>query len=123
MLNLVAEVLNEEEYGSAADVWGLGCIAYEMLSMTFLWESKVRMLSMLPTLPMTSIAQEMLAITSLWKSKLSMTSQCKLFMTSLWKISIAQEMLCILFPWNSKPQLPFDYGLGEQGLKGIEDPA
>lgn len=34
------EVMSSEVYGEAADIWGLGCIALEMLSLNFLWEVK-----------------------------------------------------------------------------------
>ena len=37
---LQPEVLKSEHYGEAADMWGLGCILYEMMSLNFLWESK-----------------------------------------------------------------------------------
>eukprot|EP00960_Hanusia_phi_P046732 758001-Hanusia_phi.AAC.1 len=37
---LQPEVLKSEHYGEAADMWGLGCIMYEMMSLNFLWESK-----------------------------------------------------------------------------------
>lgn len=37
---LAPEVLNSESYGEAADVWGLGCILLEVLSLNFLWEEK-----------------------------------------------------------------------------------
>ena len=33
-------MLNSESYAEEADVWGLGCISYELLSMQFLWEQK-----------------------------------------------------------------------------------
>jgi serine/threonine protein kinase len=32
------EVLNSELYAESADIWGLGCIALELLSLKFLWE-------------------------------------------------------------------------------------
>jgi serine/threonine protein kinase len=34
---LAPEVLNSELYAEEADIWGLGCIALEMLSLNFLW--------------------------------------------------------------------------------------
>lgn len=37
---LAPEVLNSERYAEEADIWGLGCIALEILSLKFLWESQ-----------------------------------------------------------------------------------
>lgn len=37
---LSPEVLQNDEYGSAVDVWGCGCVAYEMMTFDFLWERK-----------------------------------------------------------------------------------
>eukprot|EP00802_Teleaulax_amphioxeia_P021059 Tamp_21385.p1 GENE.Tamp_21385~~Tamp_21385.p1 ORF type:complete len:366 (-),score=94.77 Tamp_21385:51-1109(-) len=37
---LAPEVLNAELYAEEADIWGLGCIALEILSLQFLWEQK-----------------------------------------------------------------------------------
>jgi serine/threonine protein kinase len=37
---LAPEVLNSERYADKADIWGLGCIALEILSLNFLWEWK-----------------------------------------------------------------------------------
>jgi serine/threonine protein kinase len=37
---LAPEVMSNELYGEAADIWGLGCIGLEMLSLNFLWEMK-----------------------------------------------------------------------------------
>ena len=37
---LAPEVLQNEEYGPAVDVWGAGCILLEMLTLDFLWERR-----------------------------------------------------------------------------------
>ena len=34
------EILNADLYAEEADIWGLGCISLELLSLNFLWEQK-----------------------------------------------------------------------------------
>mmetsp|Transcript_63471 Transcript_63471/g.156253 ORF Transcript_63471/g.156253 Transcript_63471/m.156253 type:complete len:366 (+) Transcript_63471:130-1227(+) len=37
---LAPEVMNREAYGESVDLWGIGCIGYEMMTLDFLWEKK-----------------------------------------------------------------------------------
>ena len=37
---LAPEILFNEEYGERVDIWGAGCIFYEMLTLDFLWERR-----------------------------------------------------------------------------------
>ena len=37
---LAPEILYNEAYGEAVDIWGAGCVFYEMLTMDFLWERR-----------------------------------------------------------------------------------
>jgi len=37
---LAPEVMNHQQYGEAVDVWGVGCIGLEMMTLEFLWEKK-----------------------------------------------------------------------------------
>mmetsp|Transcript_32502 Transcript_32502/g.73039 ORF Transcript_32502/g.73039 Transcript_32502/m.73039 type:complete len:867 (-) Transcript_32502:41-2641(-) len=37
---LAPEVLQSDEYGTAVDIWGIGCIVLEMVTLDFLWQRK-----------------------------------------------------------------------------------
>jgi NIMA (never in mitosis gene a)-related kinase len=37
---LAPEVMNHEAYGESVDIWGIGVIGYEMMTLDFLWEKK-----------------------------------------------------------------------------------
>lgn len=37
---LAPEILFSDSYDEAVDVWGLGCIMFEVVSLDFLWERK-----------------------------------------------------------------------------------
>jgi hypothetical protein len=32
--------MNHESYGEGVDIWGAGCIGFEMMTLDFLWERK-----------------------------------------------------------------------------------
>ena len=32
------QVMNHESYGEGVDIWGTGCIGFEMMTLDFLWE-------------------------------------------------------------------------------------
>ena len=34
------QVMNHESYGEGVDIWGAGCIGFEMMTLDFLWERK-----------------------------------------------------------------------------------
>jgi hypothetical protein len=38
---IILQVMNHERYGGSVDMWGVGCIGYEMMTLEFLWERKV----------------------------------------------------------------------------------
>lgn len=39
-MTVAPEVMNREAYGESVDLWGIGCIGYEMMTLDFLWEKK-----------------------------------------------------------------------------------
>ena len=50
------EILCNEEYAEPVDIWGAGCIFYEMLTLDFLWERRGILGAMVRTEPLTADA-------------------------------------------------------------------
>ncbi|KAJ1469338.1 kinase-like domain-containing protein [Baffinella frigidus] len=53
---LAPEVMNHEAYGEAVDMWGVGCIGYEMMTLEFLWEKKGLLAALVKTQPLKAAA-------------------------------------------------------------------
>jgi serine/threonine protein kinase len=53
---LAPEILFNEEYGDRVDIWGAGCIFYEMLTLDFLWERRGMLGVTVQNAPMTAAA-------------------------------------------------------------------
>ena len=51
LLSTLAEVLQHDAYGEAVDVWGVGCVAMEALTLEFLWERKGMLAAQVPLPP------------------------------------------------------------------------
>lgn len=51
---LAPEVMNHESYGEGVDIWGTGCIGFEMMTLDFLWERKGLLAATVNVNPMTA---------------------------------------------------------------------
>lgn len=51
---LAPEVMNHESYGEGVDMWGVGCIGFEMMTLDFLWERKGLLAATVKMNPLTA---------------------------------------------------------------------